>query len=184
MASIVSVEQIQGLAAGSTPNTITVPTGQKIVGTDEGSIVSPGSVVQVKHATYGTVSNTTSTSYVDLCNIVITPKSAGSSFFLYANFSWSGRGALNLFRDSTQLHITDSDPYIMWGYNQSAWNNNSMRTMVSVSAYDSPTYTLGNSITYHVKYRARTANAGNAAGINEKLSGSTMSNFTVMEIAQ
>ena len=149
-----------------------------------GGIHSPGSVVQVKHTTYGTVSNTTSTSYVDLCNIVITPKCAGSSFFLYANFSWSGRGALNLFRDSTQLHITDSDPYIMWGYNQSDWNNNSMRTMVSVSDYDSPTYTLGNSITYHVKYRARTANAGNAAGINEKLNGSTMSNFTVMEIAQ
>ena len=159
-----------------TGSTIEIASGAKLK--------SSGSVVQVKHATYGTVSNTTSTSYVDLCNIVITPKFANSSFYLYANFSWSGRGALNLFRDSTQLHITDSDPYIMWGYNQSAWNNNSMRTMVSVSAYDSPTYTLGNSITYHVKYRARTANAGNAAGINEKLSGSTMSNFTVMEIAE
>ena len=181
MTSIIKADNISTVSGSGN---ITIPTGVKVVGTDEGSIVSPGSVVQVKHATYGTVSNTTSTSYVDLCNIVITPKSAGSSFFLYANFSWSGRGALNLFRDSTQIHITDSDPYVMWGYNQSNWNNNSMRTMVSVSAYDSPTYTLGNSITYHVKYRARTADAGNAAGINEKLNGSTMSNFTVMEIAQ
>lgn len=159
-------------------------TGSTIEIASGANLKSSGSVVQVKHTTYGTVSNTTSTSYVDLCNIVITPKFANSSFYLYANFSWSGRGALNLFRGSTQLHITDSDPYVMWGYNQSNWNNNSMRTMVSVSAYDSPTYTLGNSITYHVKYRARTADAGNAAGINEKLSGSTMSNFTVMEIAE
>ena len=149
-----------------------------------GGIHSPGSVVQVKHTTYGTQSNTTSTSYTDLCNIVITPKCAGSSFFLLANFSWSGRGVLNLFRGSTQLHTHSTDPYVMWGKDQSAYNNNSLRTMVSVTDYDSPTYTLGNSITYHVKYRARSANAGNAAGINEQTSGSTISNFTVMEIAQ
>ena len=42
MASIVSVEQIKGLAGGSTPNTITVPTGQ--------SLVAPGHVIQCLHA--------------------------------------------------------------------------------------------------------------------------------------
>lgn len=184
MASIVSVEQIKGLASGSTPNTVTIPTGQKIVGTDEGSIVSPGSVVQVKHATYGTLTSTTAASYVNLCNIQITPKSAGSSFFLYANFAWSGRGVLNLFRNSTQLHTHSSDPYVMWGYSQGAWNNNSMRTMISVSDYDSPTYTLGDSITYHVKFRSRGTAAADGAAINERTENSTMSNFTIMEIAQ
>ena len=38
MASIVSVEQIKGLAAGSTPNTISIPAGQKLVATDAASI--------------------------------------------------------------------------------------------------------------------------------------------------
>ena len=72
----------------------------------------------------------------------------------------------------------------MWGYNQTAHNNNSMRTMISVSDYDSPTYTLGDSITYHVKFRSRGTAAADGAGINEVTSGSTISNFTVMEIAQ
>ena len=159
-------------------------TGSTIEIASGANLKSSGSVVQVKHATYTNQSNTTSTSYVDLCNIVITPKFANSSFFLFANFSWSGRGVLNLFRGSTQLHSHSTDPYVMWGYSQSDWNNNSMRTMVSVTDYDSPTYTLGNSITYHVKYRARSANAGNAAGINEQANGSTLSNFTVMEIVE
>ena len=184
MASELQVTTIRGVPTGANANQIVIPTGQKIVGADEGSIVSPGSVVQVKHATYGTLTSTTAGSYVDLCNIQITPKSAGSRFYLFANFAWSGRGALNLFRNSTQLHTHHSDPYIMWGYNQSAWNNNSMRTMVSVSDYDSPTYTLGDSITYHVKFRSRSSAAADGAGINERSEGSTMSNFTVMEIAQ
>ena len=46
MASIVSVEQIKGLAAGSTPNTITVPTGQKIIASDVGAIKAPGAILE------------------------------------------------------------------------------------------------------------------------------------------
>ena len=47
MASIVSVEQIKGLAAGSTPNTISIPAGQKLVATDAASIYAPGMVVNI-----------------------------------------------------------------------------------------------------------------------------------------
>lgn len=159
-------------------------TGSTIEIASGANLKSSGSVVQIKHTTYGTLTSSTSASYVDLCNIVITPKFANSSFFLFANFHWSGMGVLNLFRGSTQLHSHSTDPYVMWGYSQSAWNNNSMRTMVSVTDYDTPTYNLGNSITYHVKFRSRGTSASNGAGINERTEGSTMSNFTVMEIAE
>jgi hypothetical protein len=159
-------------------------TGSTIEIASGANLKSSGSVAQVKHTTYGTLTNTTSASYIDLCNIVITPKFANSSFFLFANFAWSGRGVLNLFRDSTQLHTHAGDPYVIWGYQQGAWNNNSWRGMISVSDYDSPTYTLGNSITYHVKYRSRGTDAADGAAINERTDGSTMSNFTVMEIAE
>ncbi len=166
-------------------NTLQAQTGSTVSVLSGQTLHAPGHVVQVLHTAYGAQSNSTAAAYVDLCNIVITPKCAGSSFFLLANFSWSGKGALNLFRNSTQLHSHDTDPYIMWGMNQgSAWNSNSLRTMVTVTDYDSPTYTLGNSVTYHVKYRSRGTSGADAAGINEKTSGSTMSNFTVMEIAQ
>ena len=65
MASILSVEQLQGLAAGSTPNTVTIPTGQKIVATDAKSIIVPGQVVQMKRAVTNNVTSVTSNTFVN-----------------------------------------------------------------------------------------------------------------------
>lgn len=44
---------------------ITVPTGQKIVGTDAGSIVAPGQVVQMKRAVTNNVTSVTSNTFVN-----------------------------------------------------------------------------------------------------------------------
>ena len=83
MASILSVEQLQGLAAGSTPNTVTIPTGQKIVATDSGSIVAPGQVLQTIYSTFNTqtlkaANTTTSTGH----SATITPKFANSKILV------------------------------------------------------------------------------------------------------
>ena len=81
MASILSVEQLQGLAAGSTPNTVTIPTGQKIVGTDQASFVAPKQMIQYEHRfANNTGFSTTSSSMVDVTNfyVDITPKYANS----------------------------------------------------------------------------------------------------------
>lgn len=107
MASIVSVEQIKGLAAGSTPNTITVPTGQKIVGTDSGSIVAPGNVIQVV-TNYGVGGQgSTSTTFVDINVFVnITPKRTNSllivQFFATAYVTGSA-GFFSISRDGTLI---------------------------------------------------------------------------------
>ena len=179
--SSLTVQNIQGSASSS--NTINVASGHKISGAS-GAMAISGGVVQVLYTTYGTMVNSTATTYVDLCNIVITPKLAGSKFFLYAGFMTSGAGVLNLFRGSTQIHSHHaSDPYTLWGYNQSAWNNNSPRMQTSQTHLDEPTYNLGDSITYHVKFRSRSSSGSGAMAINERTEGSTMSNFTVMEIA-
>lgn len=63
MASILSVEQLKGLASGSTPNTISIPAGQKIIGTDAKSIIAPGQVVQMKRVAVNTVTTTTSNTF-------------------------------------------------------------------------------------------------------------------------
>ena len=64
---------------------ITVPTGQKIVGTDAASIYAPGMVVQMVHLADTTVTRaaTSSTSYVatDVFNS-ITPKFSNSKFII------------------------------------------------------------------------------------------------------
>ena len=78
MASIVSVEQLQGLAAGSTPNTISIPTGQKIVASDVGAIKAPGAILQLisVEATGNYSFNTATGTYTDVNGLVlnITPK--------------------------------------------------------------------------------------------------------------
>ena len=166
-----------------TGTTISVASGNKITGAS-GAMAITGGVVQVLYTTYGTKVNSTATTYVDLCNIVITPKLAGSKFFLYAGFMTSGAGVLNLFRGSTQIHSHNaSDPFTLWGYGQVSWDNNAPRMQTSQTHLDEPTYNLGDSITYHVKFRSRSTSASGGMGINERTEGSTMSNFTVMEIA-
>jgi len=68
---------------------ITVPTGQKIVGTDAGSIVAPGHVIQtVFGPEVGTEINTTSTSFVVVSSSLaasITPKFNNSKIIVRCN---------------------------------------------------------------------------------------------------
>ena len=79
MASIVSVEQIKGLAGGSTPNTITVPTGQ--------TLQAPGHSLQTVSGEYSTAGNTTSTSAVQIWSgVSITPKFANSLIHVQVNW--------------------------------------------------------------------------------------------------
>ena len=55
MASELQVTTIRGVPTGANANEIVIPTGQKIIATDAGSIVAPGSVIQIVH---GRLSNT------------------------------------------------------------------------------------------------------------------------------
>ena len=84
MASILSVEQLQGLAAGSTPNTITIPTGQKIVASDVGSVVAPGTVVQIIQQDFSSQTFNNSLAPGSRINgdISITPKFATSKIYV------------------------------------------------------------------------------------------------------
>ena len=77
MASIVSVEQLKGLASGSTPNTISIPAGQ--------TLHAPGHVIQAIDSgaknTSVTVQSTTFTN-TDMINVAITPKFATSKIYV------------------------------------------------------------------------------------------------------
>ena len=87
MASIVSVEQIKGLAGGSTPNTITVPTGQTLDvadGITSGSLPLD-SVVQYKWYPNTSTFDSTSNSYVTVKDATFTPKKSGNR--IMARFS-------------------------------------------------------------------------------------------------
>jgi len=114
MASIVSVDTIQGLTSGQ----VTLPTGHKIKGTDTGSIVAPGQVVQTKYAKLYTVLDLTTSTFTDIgLSVNITPKYANSIIYVTARLAtfWvsttsvSWGGGHRIVRDSTVIDDTMGD---------------------------------------------------------------------------
>ena len=179
MASIVSVEQIKGLAGGSTPNTITIPTGQKIVGTDATSIVAPGHVIQVVHSSINTQEATTSNSFVDTgLHVDITPTSSSSKILVRAsvglyNNNNASAAAATITRSSTNLfHSTWGFGYI---YTASAGGH---VNTIPIETLDSPSTT--SQITYRVQISRTSVQVGTAyISVN-----GSVSTITAMEIAQ
>ena len=82
MVATLKVNQIESVNGNTN---ISVPTGERIVGTDTGSIAAPGTILQVKQAV---ISNTTSSSTgptwqsLSGFNISITPTTSSSKFLL------------------------------------------------------------------------------------------------------
>ena len=193
MASILSVEQLQGLAAGSTPNTINIPTGQKIVATDSGSIVAPGQIVQIvnnvlnNNGTGNSQQLTAANSSVEITGLAttITPKLAGSHFLVQCNVMHGQNGSgwmhCKFSRDvnsTYQAEILENSWYAKdqygGGIETRPWFN-----IIDTGA----TYSVGDTITY--KFYANTQNATtlNINWNNNGINHST-SSVTVMEIAQ
>ena len=162
MASILSVEQLQGLAAGSTPNTITVPAGQKIIGTDAASIVAPGQILQrVITKGVATSHESTTTSTLVTSNFlrgVITAKESNSMFCIVA---WHGMmhtqagtiGWVNLERAMNGGSVKvqtggsyDGNSYVDLSIGSSSFDN--MYFPLSFHYSDSPSATAGTQITY------------------------------------
>jgi hypothetical protein len=199
MASIVSVEQIKGLAAGSTPNTITIPSGQKIVASDVGAIKAPGAILQLisVEATGNYSFNTGSTgTYVDVnaLTLNITPKFNNSKIFLTAKIDVSGasgqRFALRFTRDGSvpTSSIGDADGTRTRshtsgvGQGSNAVDNGGM----GMQFLDSPATT--NQVTYKVQV---TMEGNNQLVINRSITHAdstsvyvALSTLTAMEVAQ
>ena len=198
MASIVSVEQIQGLAAGSTPNTVTIPAGQKIVASDVGAIKAPGAILQLisVEATGNYSFNTATGTYTDVTGLVlnITPKFNNSKIFLTAKIDIAGaanqRFGLRFTRDGSVPagSIGDADGSRTRahtagvGQGSNAIDNGGM----GMQFLDSPATT--NQVTYKVQV---TMEGNNQVVINRSITHSdsssvyvALSSFTAMEVAQ
>ena len=176
MASILSVEQLQGLAAGSTPNTITVPTGQ--------TLAAPGHVIQVVQATNAsnTVFNSTSFAASPL-QADITPKFATSKILCMVvggvDTNASGRGAgATIFRTisggSAVNLATSSGGQQRFGYDYGA--NSRLQTTQAMQFLDSPS--TASSVNYRVHVQS-------TASANVEYPGTYQTKvMTLLEIAQ
>ena len=197
MASIVSVEQIQGLAAGSTPNTITVPTGQKIVASDVGAIKAPGAILQLisVEATGNYSFNTATGVYADIpaLTLNITPKFSNSKIFLTAKVDISGasnqRWGLRFTRDGSvpTSSIGDADGSRTRCHSSGHGGaGNQIDDNCGMQFLDSPATT--NQVTYKVQV---TMEGNNQVVINRSITHSdsatvytSLSTLTAMEVAQ
>ena len=164
---------------------ITVPTGQKIVGTDSGSIIAPGHLVQTVIGSRRTTNVVASTnSYIDVVSANITPIQSSSIFKVCLYYHSGGSHAMRLKRGSTVV-FQPTDTYFNYDADeysgQNAWNSSSSRRVVAMSYVDSPATT--SQITYSWQLAAYLAANGSGAGINE-LTGTSGSAYTYMEILE
>ena len=193
MASIVSVEQIQGLAAGSTPNTVTIPTGQKIVAADMGSIVAPGMAVQqltTNDMTQLSI-NTTSLTATNL-SLSFTPKFSNSRVVIEGHLGLHADGTANqgiganLYIDGSKItNATDylglssnSHKFILF-YHDSGHTRDHYQNLPYKVIADGQ-FTAGTSYTVEIRVRGWITTAQQ----NLHNSGYNGSVLTITEIAQ
>jgi len=184
MASILSVEQLQGLAAGSTPNTITIPAGQ--------TLHAPGHVVQVVQSVKTNQSSSTSSSWSDTgLSASITPTSSSSKILVLVDVMFSHEPGysgsnLRLLRDATTIYYGTGTGVANFAgsyYNAVGSDWVSLRTCANY--LDSPAST--SSLTYKVQFQSLQSvyiGINRTQRVNGTYDPAGASSITLMEIAQ
>ena len=167
-------------ASGST---ITVPTGKKLIVTDEGALTAPGMILQTVRSEYRTYTTITSTSYVATgLTGTITPKFSNSKILitLLVNGLFNTGSAkfvsLSLYKASSSIAVLDTSV----GYNTSG---DEISYGIHSNCYqheDSPSTTSATTYTLYWKTSANTAGINNYNALN----GDSLSTITLQEIAQ
>ena len=182
MASIVSVEQIKGLASGSTPNTITIPSGQKLVAANAQAIIAPGMLINQQQFQTTQDIDTSSSTFNTLWTFNYTPVSTNSKIYFthclnlrgFNNSSTDGRFEYQvLLAGSVYFKVRDAGSYDYGG--SGVW----MRTTYSETTVY--TNTASSAIEWRLQASAQT-NQG--VRFNEASGGSPISTCLVQEIAQ
>ena len=181
MASILSVEQLQGLAAGSTPNTITIPSSQ--------TLRAPGHVIQMTESgAFGDTSQTTSGTWLDTEMFVdIAPKFSnskivviGSPAILVVGTGATMRGSIRVIRSiggANATNVFNTSDFVEHFQVRNATNEHT--TIGSIVLTDTP------NTTSYVRYRVQIYYYGDSGTTQFRLWGSTRgSKLIAQEIAQ
>jgi len=179
---------ITGISAGGLPDG-SVTSADLASGAITAGALPSGSILQVVQTVKNDIDSTTSTTYSDIPGMSrsITPVAAGSSLLVisdlaFSNTAQSNTGFINLYRGSTAIAQPSSgaNPSTIKQYTQGGvqvWNR-------SFTFLDTPTYTLGDSLTY--KWQWRTDNTSLRVYINMHSTNANftmVSQITVMEVA-
>ena len=195
MASIVSVEQLKGLASGSTPNTISIPAGQ--------TLYAPGHIIQVQKATVNSRTTFTSTAYTTTpLALNFTPKFANSMLHVMCTSTLAyvaglattgavfrrvigGTTSYSPLGDTGHGNINSPDGATMAMYGGSTGSGNNSQAPFTMEWFDD-THNTTNQIAYTVMV----ANNGNGSqttafgGLGNQNEYNIVSTISVWEIAQ
>ena len=183
MASIVSVEQIKGLAAGSTPNTITIPAGHTLDAT-AGDLVASGMTLQTVFNNFGNNDNGTSDAFFDTSvNISITTQKANSKI-LYNGMIGFNASSSKYMHARLLRRVGGSDTEV-WapgrispaGQTSSAGDLESWHSFIYI---DEPNQPAGTTVEYRIQIR----NSGVYPGGSARIGDNANSFVYLQEIAQ
>ena len=168
---------------------ITVPTGQKIVGTDANSITAPGMAINSVEHQWGNTTVATSQSWTTLSGsaYTYTTKAANSKIMIiamgqgYQDAGGTSGFGIGVFRGTTRLY----SPYSNWGMGLHAQTITYGATPWHIQHLDAPGVAAGTALSYSLSVIFHTT--GQSAHFNYAGSWSGLSNFSSMiitEIAQ
>lgn len=194
MASELTVQTIKAPTSGGNANKILVTTGQKIVATDGGSLVSPGGILQVKQGFLSVPSTLSSASFTNISglSVDITPYFSTSKFFIIFDLSmtlYGYTGQTRIMRDSTAIGIaasSNSRTQTTTSQRFDSTDANHSGAKLVGHFLDSPSTT--SQITYQIQGKTQTSQpsyinrTGNDAN-NGDWSARQVSTITVMEVA-
>lgn len=188
MTSIIKADNISTVSGSGN---ITIPTGVKVVGTDSGSIVAPGQVIQTVHFSSGVGSELTTTgnTYISTGSegtVTITPKFANSYIRVTATFNadtaaTNSRAMYTFFRSinggsySNVRIVSDANK-------DSLARIHELGERILVQQYIEwfdTTHNTTNAVSYQLRFRNQ--NSGETARVRNDITPTTM---CVQEIAQ
>jgi len=178
MASELEVTTIRGLSSGADANKINVPSGQ--------TLSAPGHILQASPFTQVddlqiTINNSSSNTAITQVTSTITPVRASSRILVNLHtqiYAPSGQYmAIMIFRNVNGGGYTHTTfkPHAFLG--DASWQDS------EISIIDSPTYALGNAISYRPYVYTHNTSANTYFGWGSSAGGSATTMFT-MEIAQ
>jgi len=200
MTGTLTIPSLRGSTSG---NIVTIPSGHIIKGTDSGSIVQPGSIIQTVYlrtdvkATYTIPTSTTGTSgtgvAIDDLTVQITPKYSTSKILLTYSvfFEVDQDTIIYLSRNGSNIGRNTTDSGLWSGLAVAPYDGNSDSTPATQTFFylDSPNTTTTRTYRYIVQKSNNDAGYGfhlnraqNSAGSNSREIG--ISQVLVQEIAQ
>ena len=194
MASTILVDKIDpqsgtALEIGSSGDTITIPSGATITNSGTATGFGGGKVLQTVANNYTTVTTISASGRTDLFTQAITPSVASSkilvSFSVGMGNNATGVSAINLLRDIASGGYADLGQGSGASHNAAAGGaydaDSNVLRQISYVYLDSPSYSVGNAITYKVQYYSNSATSQYINRSNSNATSST-SNIVLMEI--